>query len=61
MPNRFFGNHIPEFVHHSWLSLHPYLGNQGSANISRNISVLLMNIYLVLIENTDENMLEVIH
>lgn len=61
MPNRFFGNHIPEFVHQSWLSLHPYLGNQGSANISRNISVLLMNIYLVLIENTDENMLEVIH
>lgn len=42
MPNRFFGNHVPEPVHQSWLSLHPYLENQGSESIGRNINTFLM-------------------
>lgn len=50
MPNKFFGNHIPEFVHQSWLSLHPYLENQGSGSIGKNINIFLINIYLMVIK-----------
>jgi len=50
MPNKFFGNHTPEFVHQSWLSFHPSLANQGSGSIGRNINILLTNIYFMVIK-----------
>lgn len=51
MPNKFFGNDLPEFLHHSWLSLHAYLENQGPRSISRNINVFLMNVYFMVNNN----------
>lgn len=50
MPNKFFGNNLPEFLHQSWLSVHVHLENQGPRIISRNINVVLMNLYFMVIK-----------
>lgn len=52
MPNKFFGNDLPELVYQSWLSLHSYVENQGPRSISMNINVFLMNIYFMVIKKT---------
>lgn len=57
MPNKFFGNNLPEFLYQSWLSLHAYLENQGPRSISRNINALLINIHFMVIKKKPaENM-----